>query len=662
MAINPESQYPGKIAPSDADYPYGSARNISAPGDGTGTPWEAAIVNDVLGFQQEMLSQANLVPSGSPEKVNASQYLQALRRLFEGARFSTVADATAATVVLSDESRVTIDELACAPFTVKPSSYAPGPGDITLASGQHLSLYLGAEVVDVRWFGAKNDGVTDALSAFDDAVLSGVRSIYCPEGTYSLSGTLNIERSTCVLVGTEGSDTIIQGDHLGDVIVFAPSDPNETGFLNGQGIENILVSSVSTTGVALTVSKAERFNCQNFRWTGISNGILIEGGQFNTFSHLKGQPPTSLVAESAAIRVQAASTSGADQQAFTINISDFFITGGPSKKYDYIFDVANCDGLNIEQGYGAFADTAGMRLDPATADNIAVLQVTNVYLDGVFKSAAGSDYGVLVPVSTGAGSIGATFTGCYIGQYGVDAFRLRSTNVCNIVFNGTALTNSVGRGADVAGSAANSNVKFIGGRISGNTAGGLDASTLLSLSFVGITFNSNFGAGAVDLSGTLARLVHECNTYVNNASDVTDVSTVSVNSFDSHWYKEADYTPVLEFGGASVGLTYSTQSGRYIKIGNMITAYIEIALSAKGSSIGQAVVSLPLSAASPSETKPVTIHGANLGASVNCLQGVVFSGAGGVVLSNITAGAASNLDDTDFSATSVLRITACYEV
>lgn len=78
MAINPETQYPGKIAPSTPDYPYGAARNITNPGDGTGTPWEAALVNDLFGFQQAALKAADIAPSGNPEKVGASQYLTAL--------------------------------------------------------------------------------------------------------------------------------------------------------------------------------------------------------------------------------------------------------------------------------------------------------------------------------------------------------------------------------------------------------------------------------------------------------------------------------------------------------------------------------------------------------------------------------------------------------
>lgn len=81
MAINPGNLYPGKTKAPDADYPYGSARNVTTPGDGTGTPWEAALVNDIFGFQQALLDGAGLVPSGTPERVGSSQYLNALRAL-----------------------------------------------------------------------------------------------------------------------------------------------------------------------------------------------------------------------------------------------------------------------------------------------------------------------------------------------------------------------------------------------------------------------------------------------------------------------------------------------------------------------------------------------------------------------------------------------------
>lgn len=81
MAINPETQYPGKITASSANYPYGEARNITVPGDGTGTPWEAALVNDIFGMQQALLSEAGITPTGNPETAVASQYLNAMHTL-----------------------------------------------------------------------------------------------------------------------------------------------------------------------------------------------------------------------------------------------------------------------------------------------------------------------------------------------------------------------------------------------------------------------------------------------------------------------------------------------------------------------------------------------------------------------------------------------------
>lgn len=101
MSINPETQYPGKIAPSDADYPYGSARNITTPGDGTGTPWEAAIVNDLLGWQQEILDRASIVPSGTPDKVGASQYMVGLDILLKS-KFETLTGGTVISSMSAD--------------------------------------------------------------------------------------------------------------------------------------------------------------------------------------------------------------------------------------------------------------------------------------------------------------------------------------------------------------------------------------------------------------------------------------------------------------------------------------------------------------------------------------------------------------------------------
>lgn len=90
MAINPSSLFAGKIEAATTPYPYGKARDVSAPSDGTGTPWRATLVNDLFGFQQALLKASNQAPSGTPDAVAASQYLQAVVEVAAGrARYYT---------------------------------------------------------------------------------------------------------------------------------------------------------------------------------------------------------------------------------------------------------------------------------------------------------------------------------------------------------------------------------------------------------------------------------------------------------------------------------------------------------------------------------------------------------------------------------------------
>lgn len=82
MAIRPNNEYPDATTEPDSDYPYGGARNVVSPGDGTGTPWEAKLINDVFGFQQALLEQADISPNNLPETASVSQYLEALKVIF----------------------------------------------------------------------------------------------------------------------------------------------------------------------------------------------------------------------------------------------------------------------------------------------------------------------------------------------------------------------------------------------------------------------------------------------------------------------------------------------------------------------------------------------------------------------------------------------------
>jgi hypothetical protein len=81
MALIPSARYPAQSDTGDAGYPQGKARNAATFQDGTGTPQEKAWINDLWGFEQALLAQASIVPSGDPDQVGASQYLDAILAL-----------------------------------------------------------------------------------------------------------------------------------------------------------------------------------------------------------------------------------------------------------------------------------------------------------------------------------------------------------------------------------------------------------------------------------------------------------------------------------------------------------------------------------------------------------------------------------------------------
>ena len=85
MAIVPSTKYSGQIDTSDLTaYPHGKAQNVTVAGDGTGTPLEQDWVNDLWGFLQALLDRAGITPSGDPDEVGASDYMDALESMFGG--------------------------------------------------------------------------------------------------------------------------------------------------------------------------------------------------------------------------------------------------------------------------------------------------------------------------------------------------------------------------------------------------------------------------------------------------------------------------------------------------------------------------------------------------------------------------------------------------
>ena len=154
----------------------------------------------------------------------------------------------------------------------------------------------------------------------------------------------------------------------------------------------------------------------------------------------------------------------------------------------------------------------------------------------------------------------------------------------------------------------------------------------------GLTSNDIYLSGGVYLGGTGA------------ANKLTD-------------YESGNWTPVLSFGGGSVGLTYSTsRAGFYTKVGNLVTANCYLVLTAKGTSTGLArVTALPF----------VSLNTANNYTAITCrIHDVSYSGtiigyqeqgASSIVLEQVTdAGTRTVLTESNFTNVSEVMISVSY--
>lgn len=128
-----------------------------------------------------------------------------------------------------------------------------------------------------------------------------------------------------------------------------------------------------------------------------------------------------------------------------------------------------------------------------------------------------------------------------------------------------------------------------------------------------------------------------------------------------NWYEEGTWTPTISFSGASTGITYTTQTGLYTRIGRVVYLEAIITLSNKGSSTGDATVrGLPFTIGgtyAPAVFRPNTIT--YTGQTLAYFEPTTAY----VVLSQITeAGVVSALTNTNFANGSQVMISGFYFV
>lgn len=254
MAINPNNEYPSNTNTPTSEYPYGSARNVTTPNDGTGTPWEENIINDVLGFQQAILSEAGLTPNATPDTALNSQYLQGIKKILQP--FATVdamknmdpaeaARLASYNAVVSTVVNNTTSNKGGAGYIIKTAAQVTADGDVIdgienhwlLGGTSYAAVMIDRSIAEISCYGATQGDAASIKSAVESAL---ARSKVCnvPEGTWefddvsipAFSTIKGVGRRKSIINATGTIGFHINGDHITFQDVTISSSASQCGF------------------------------------------------------------------------------------------------------------------------------------------------------------------------------------------------------------------------------------------------------------------------------------------------------------------------------------------------------------------------------------------------------------------------------------------------
>jgi hypothetical protein len=239
---------------------------------------------------------------------------------------------------------------------------------------------------------------------------------------------------------------------------------------------------------------------------------------------------------------------------------------------------------------------------------------------------------------------------------GAEVVRIGSTGLVGI---GVTATNKL----DVAGNIGVPTTNFY--RYDGDTALIGSATTI-----VGGTA-SQLGIRAANeilfaTNGATEKMRLTSDSYMRMAASTGGIQfngdTAAANALDD--YEEGTWTMGVSFGGASVGVTYASNTGTYTKIGRQVTVNGYINLSSKGSSTGDArITGLPFTIPNSNQSfASASLFFINI-AFTNQYQGFGEINATTISLQESTIlGSVTTISNSDFANNSGIILSLTYFV
>ncbi len=170
------------------------------------------------------------------------------------------------------------------------------------------------------------------------------------------------------------------------------------------------------------------------------------------------------------------------------------------------------------------------------------------------------------------------------------------------------------------------------------------------------------GKGTVD-EGKTTLQIPDVGTAANEVSLNGMLNSGAWLDFDA-FYETGTWTPTVSFGGASVGLSTSSSYGHYLKVGSLCYAYGRMVLTSKGTSEGNAELSLPLTAASREDGYQggMIVEAANLASLTSTPSLRINNNVATGTLKHWSSTGTANLTHANFTGTTIISYAATYQI
>ena len=395
-----------------------------------------------------------------------------------------------------------------------------------------------------------------------------------PTGSSTANGILSIEiKSGVTLKG------------MGTIKPFANAYGNGAFYRVIGSDKGALVSDVEILDITIDGIKAEQIQSSQ------CSNIVIEGGAKISVKNVK-----SLNANGNGLMIRGNTTTPCEGiEVVGCVVDDVNMIGIQCSQFINCVISSNIVMNTVNNGIDIYGDT-GVNSAPSNANNFSICNNTlsHIGVGGIF------------PETVANGSIvGNTIYDC---QEGIHSNRIKCVPK-NILISGNTITKSTVGGIIVTGD--HEAVTIIGNTISDFNGGGILLGTNSSAGNVsGVYANNNtfdptdLTSYIISIKAVLASRIEVRNNFIRNSislpatnfvyREVTTTVGVNIDSWavthsgastGLQMYRMGTFTPTV-FGSTTAGTyTYTTQSGTYQRIGNVVTFQINVAWTA-GTGVG----------------------------------------------------------------------------